>query len=148
MSRICFIIIFCYTCRIYVPHEISIRCLCAKGTNVFSQPPNWDLTADVMAGSWKETKTKIGSDKEVLVFQSYRRERNLFECLPGNFLFFYEYGESMSYSPSSSFKKKHKTQTGASIRHVNRPQSHKSSSDSWPQPFLKKRLKEKHPQNF
>ena len=58
----------------------------AKGTIIFSQPPNWDLTADVTTGSWKGTKMKIGSDKEVLVFQSHRRERDLFEGLAGNFL--------------------------------------------------------------
>ena len=50
-------------------------------------------------------KTKIGLDKEVLVFQGYRRERDLFECLPGNFLFFYEYGESMFLFPFFFFQK-------------------------------------------
>jgi len=58
----------------------------ARGTIVFSQPLNWDLTADVTAGPWKGRKMNIGSDKEVSVFQGHRRERDLFEGLPGNFL--------------------------------------------------------------
>ena len=57
-----------------------------RGTIVFSQPLNWDLTVDVMAGSWKGRKTKIGSDKEVSVFQDHKRELDLFEDLAGNFL--------------------------------------------------------------
>jgi len=57
----------------------------ARGTIVFSQPLNWDLTADVTAGPWKGRKMNIGSDKEVSVFQGHRRERDLFEGLPGNF---------------------------------------------------------------
>jgi len=59
----------------------------ARGTIVFSQPLNWDLTADVTAGPWKGRKMNIGSDKEVSVFQGHRRERDLFEGLPGNFPF-------------------------------------------------------------
>jgi len=58
----------------------------ARGTIVFSQPLNWDLTADVTAGPWKGRKMNIGSDKEVSVFQGHRRERDLFEGLEGNFL--------------------------------------------------------------
>jgi len=45
----------------------------ARGTIVFSQPLNWDLTADVTAGPWKGRKMNIGSDKEVSVFQGHRR---------------------------------------------------------------------------
>jgi len=61
----------------------------ARGTIVFSQPLNWDLTADVTAGPWKGRKMNIGSDKEVSVFQGHRRERDLFEGLPRNFPFFF-----------------------------------------------------------
>ena len=59
--------------------------MCARGTIVFSQSLNWELTADVTAGPWKGRKMNIGSDKEVSVFQGHRRERDLFEGLPGNF---------------------------------------------------------------
>jgi hypothetical protein len=59
--------------------------LCARGTIVFSQSLNWELTTDVMAGPWKGGKMKSGSNKEVAILQDHRRKRDLFEGLAGNF---------------------------------------------------------------
>jgi hypothetical protein len=71
--------------------EGSVICLRALqgispgGTMVFSQPLNWDLTADVTGGPWKGTKIKRRLQKRVSVFQGNRRKRHLLEGLPGNF---------------------------------------------------------------
>jgi hypothetical protein len=62
--------------------------LCARGTIVFSQSLNWELTADVTAGPWKGRKMKSGSNKEVAILQGHRRKRDLFEGLAGNFPYF------------------------------------------------------------
>jgi hypothetical protein len=59
--------------------------LCARGTIVFSQSLNWELTADVTAGPWKGMKMKSGSNKEVAILQGHRRKRDLFEGLARNF---------------------------------------------------------------
>ena len=59
--------------------------MCARGTIVFSQSLNWELTADVTAGPWKGRKMKSGSNKEVVILQGHRRKRDLFEGLAGNF---------------------------------------------------------------
>jgi len=59
--------------------------LCARGTIVFSQSLNWELTTDVTAGPWKGRKMKSGSNKEVAILQGHRRKRDLFEGLAGNF---------------------------------------------------------------
>jgi len=75
----------------------------ARGTIVFSQPLNWDLTADVTAGPWKGRKMNIGSDKEVSVFQGHRRERDLFEGLPGNFPILYSFIEFSASKLDGSF---------------------------------------------
>jgi hypothetical protein len=62
--------------------------LCARGTIVFSQSLNWELTADVTAGPWKRRKMKSGSNKEVAILQEHRRKRDLFEGLAGNLLLY------------------------------------------------------------
>ena len=59
--------------------------MCARGTIVFSQSLNWELTADVTAGPCKGRKMKSGSNKEVAILQGHRRKRDLFEGLAGNF---------------------------------------------------------------
>jgi hypothetical protein len=52
---------------------------------VFSQPLNWDLTADVTGGPWKGTKIKRRPQKGVSVFQGHRRKPHLLEGLSENF---------------------------------------------------------------
>jgi hypothetical protein len=56
-----------------------------RGTIIFSQSLNWELTADVTAGPWKGRKMKLGSNKEVAILQGHRRKRDLSEKLVGNF---------------------------------------------------------------
>jgi hypothetical protein len=63
-------------------------CLCARGTIIFSQSLNWELTVDLTAGPWKGRKMKSGSDKEVAILHDHRRKRDLFEGLAENFPFF------------------------------------------------------------
>ena len=76
-----------YISNICSPGDLNICCLCARGTIVFSQSLNWELTADVTAGPWKGRKMKSGSNKEVAILQGHRRKRDLFEGLAGNFPF-------------------------------------------------------------
>jgi hypothetical protein len=52
---------------------------------VFSQPLNWNLTADVTGGPWKGTKIKRRPQKGVSVFQDHRRKRHFLRAFQGIF---------------------------------------------------------------